>query len=83
MTDFEIIVLKLKLLEAWIEADELLETQSRKSGCTGKSLASIKSKLDEALATLDRHAPKLASARPVGVANVIATPTPPPGICCR
>lgn len=61
MTDFELIVIKLRLLEAWIETDELIESQSRKTSRTSEALACIKAKLDEALAAVDKHAPKFTS----------------------
>lgn len=61
VTDFELTVVKLRLLEAWIETDELIDSQSRKSSSTSTSLAGIKSKLDETLAVVDKHAPKLTS----------------------
>ncbi|OXI98478.1 hypothetical protein CFB48_24070 [Burkholderia sp. AU33647] len=61
MTDFELTVIKLRLLEAWIETDELIESQSRKTSHISIALAGIKAKLDEALAAVDKHAPKLTS----------------------
>lgn len=61
MTEFELTVVKLRLLEAWIEADELICSQARKTTRTSVALVGIKEKLDEALAVVDKHAPKLTS----------------------